>query len=64
MHCAKAFRRSELWRPESWPDRATLPSLGCILRDQVLSDADITVEALDRILEDGYTATLWDPGGR
>ena len=22
MHCAKAFMRSELWKPESWPDRA------------------------------------------
>jgi PPOX class probable FMN-dependent enzyme len=63
MHCAKAFRRSELWQTASWPDRATLPSLGCILRDQVLADADITVEALDRILEDGYAATLWEPGG-
>ena len=21
MHCAKAFMRSELWKPESWPDR-------------------------------------------
>ena len=22
MHCAKAFMRSELWQPDSWPDRA------------------------------------------
>ena len=22
MHCAKAFMRSDLWKPESWPDRA------------------------------------------
>ena len=35
MHCAKAFMRSELWKPESWPDRTTLPTLGEILRDQL-----------------------------
>jgi PPOX class probable FMN-dependent enzyme len=35
MHCAKAFLRSSLWQPETWPDRSTLPSLGTILRDQL-----------------------------
>ena len=25
MHCAKAFRRSELWQPESWPGRDAVP---------------------------------------
>ncbi len=28
MHCAKAFLRSSLWQPDSWPDRRSLPSLG------------------------------------
>src|SRR5690606_38890469 len=27
MHCAKAFMRSKLWAPESWPDRSTMPTL-------------------------------------
>ncbi|HEY3711512.1 MAG TPA: pyridoxamine 5'-phosphate oxidase family protein [Amycolatopsis sp.] len=35
MHCAKAFLRSSLWRPETWPERSELPTLGCILRDQL-----------------------------
>ncbi len=35
MHCAKAFMRSDLWQPETWYDRATLPTLGQILRDQL-----------------------------
>nr|WP_237774217.1 pyridoxamine 5'-phosphate oxidase family protein [Actinosynnema sp. ALI-1.44] len=35
MHCAKAFLRSSLWKPETWPDRAELPSLGTILKDQI-----------------------------
>ena len=25
-HCPKAFVRSKLWNPDSWPDPATLPS--------------------------------------
>jgi uncharacterized protein len=25
-HCSKAFLRSELWRPESWPDADAIPS--------------------------------------
>src|SRR5690606_9271033 len=35
MHCAKAFMRSELWKPETWPDRAAMPTLGQILADQI-----------------------------
>ncbi|GLU48133.1 pyridoxamine 5'-phosphate oxidase family protein [Nocardiopsis ansamitocini] len=34
FHCAKAFRRSGLWKPESWPDRSELPTLGRIVKDQ------------------------------
>ncbi|WP_255685560.1 pyridoxamine 5'-phosphate oxidase family protein [Actinocorallia sp. API 0066] len=35
MHCAKAFLRSSLWDPETWPDRRTLPTLGRITKDQM-----------------------------
>ena len=27
MHCAKCMIRSNLWRPERWPDRSDVPSL-------------------------------------
>jgi PPOX class probable FMN-dependent enzyme len=64
MHCAKAFRRSELWNTQSWPDRASLPSLGCILVDQIALPADVTAESIDANLEVNYAATLWEPGGR
>lgn len=57
MHCAKAFMRSELWKPESWYDRATLPTLGQILRDQ-LALAD-SAEATDRWLDEEYRETMW-----
>ncbi len=63
MHCAKAFRRSQLWDPQTWPDRATLPTLGCILRDQIPTLPSVPADQLDSLLEAGYTKTLWEPGG-
>lgn len=57
MHCAKAFMRSELWKPESWLDRSTLPTLGEILRDQ-LALAD-SAAATDKRLDEGYKQTMW-----
>ena len=57
MHCAKAFMRSELWRPASWPDRAKLPTLGAILRDQ-LALAESAGE-IDQSLDQSYQKTLW-----
>jgi uncharacterized protein len=63
MHCAKAFRRSALWDATTWPDRASIPTLGCILRDQRPAFVDVPVEQLDEMLEQGYAATMWEPGG-
>lgn len=57
MHCAKAFMRSELWKPETWPDRSKLPTLGQILRDQLATDE--TAEQADRRLDKVYRETLW-----
>jgi PPOX class probable FMN-dependent enzyme len=57
MHCAKAFMRSQLWRNESWPDRASMPTLGEILRDQLALDQ--TAEQTDRWLDDGYRQSMW-----
>ena len=63
MHCAKAFRRSALWNPQTWPDRATLPSLGCIMRDQIATLPDLPAEEIDELLEADYAKSLWEPGG-
>jgi len=63
MHCAKAFRRSGLWSAQTWPNRDTLPSLGCILRDQMASFGEVPVETLDGMLEADYARTMWEPGG-
>ncbi|CAM3416582.1 pyridoxamine 5'-phosphate oxidase family protein [Kibdelosporangium persicum] len=51
MHCAKAFLRSSLWRPETWPDRATLPSMGTVLKGQM--GLPQSVPELDAMLEKG-----------
>lgn len=34
LHCAKAFMRSKLWSPETWVERAALPTMGEMLSDQ------------------------------
>ena len=57
MHCAKAFMRSELWRPESWPDRASMPTLGEILRDQMAVDKPAA--ETDRWLDEAYKQSMW-----
>lgn len=57
MHCAKAFLRSGLWKPEDWPPRAEMPTLGEILKDQ-LALAE-PVEQTDKWLEEAYRATMW-----
>lgn len=57
MHCAKAFMRSELWKPESWPDRKSMPTLGEILHDQL--SLDETSQQTDRWLDDAYSKTMW-----
>ncbi len=35
LHCAKAFMRSRLWAPETWPGREALPTMGEMIQDQV-----------------------------
>ena len=57
MHCAKAFMRSELWQPDSWPDRASMPTLGQILKDQ-LALAESAAET-DDWLDKGYEKSMW-----
>lgn len=62
IHCAKAFRRGALWRPDEWPDRSDLATTGCMLRDHIQLEG-VSGEVLDELLEKGYAATLWEPGG-
>ncbi|MBI1622077.1 pyridoxamine 5'-phosphate oxidase family protein [Aquamicrobium zhengzhouense] len=57
MHCAKAFMRSSLWKPETWPDRASLPTLGQILAEQIATNQ--SGEEVDEALRTSYAQTMW-----
>ncbi|MBX3572010.1 MAG: pyridoxamine 5'-phosphate oxidase family protein [Mesorhizobium sp.] len=57
MHCAKAFMRSQLWHPETWPERNSMPTLGQMLKDQLALDQ--SAEAMDSWLDDAYAKSMW-----
>ena len=56
IHCAKAFIRSSLWQPETWPDE--LPSASAMLRDHI-DLPDVSDEQVAARLEESYTKTLY-----
>ena len=61
MHCAKAFRRSKLWAPESLQNRSDMPSLPKIIHDQT-SDEQIyadDVAKMEAALEVEYQKTMY-----
>jgi len=57
MHCAKAFMRSQLWHPETWPERTSMPTLGQMLKDQLALDQ--SAEAMDTWLDEAYAKSMW-----
>jgi PPOX class probable FMN-dependent enzyme len=34
MHCARSILRAGLWKPETWPDPDTIPTLAAIMAEQ------------------------------
>ena len=42
LHCAKAFRRSGLWNPQTWPADRPVPTMGEMIHDQI--DEAVAVE--------------------
>ena len=58
IHCAKAFKRSHLWQPDLWPDRAGLASPSEMLVDQARPQ-DMTVPQMDRLLQESYAKNLY-----
>ncbi|TNB48785.1 pyridoxamine 5'-phosphate oxidase family protein [Martelella lutilitoris] len=61
MHCAKAFRRSHLWDPAHFQDRASFPSLSKIILDQTTGapDDEDEMKRIDADLEDRYKTSLY-----
>jgi PPOX class probable FMN-dependent enzyme len=58
LHCAKAFKRSGLWRAEAWPDIADLPSAACMLLEHARPEG-MTLEQMERRLQHGYQTQLY-----
>lgn len=49
LHCAKAFLRSSLWDPQSWPGPQAVPSAGKIAKSQ--SGTHVPSAAIDAALD-------------
>jgi hypothetical protein len=57
LHCAKAMLRSSLWDPSTWPERADIPTMGRMLKDQLALAA--SVSELDAYLDDSSVKKLY-----
>jgi uncharacterized protein len=57
LHCGKALIRARLWDPGARIDRATLPTYGRMLKDQI--DVPQTADQIQASVEDGYTNRLY-----
>ena len=58
LHCPKAFIRSHLWHHEAWPASDALPSMACVLFDQI-KPSDATLQDYERAVEEGNTKGLY-----
>lgn len=56
FHCAKAFIRSQLWHPESWPERVRI-SWGKYLAEKMGAGED-TAAQIDQFVEQDYKTNL------
>jgi PPOX class probable FMN-dependent enzyme len=56
FHCAKAFIRSELWKPERWPERLRI-SFGRMLARKAGGDEKMA-DAVDAAVEQDYRTNL------
>lgn len=63
LHCAKAFRRSKLWEPESLQDRSEMPSIGKIIMEQTAAanamPSDEEINVVEELIEDNYRNELY-----
>ena len=58
LHCPKAFIRSRLWQPHAWPAADTLPTMACVLFDQI-RPGDVTLQDYERDIQEGNTRRLY-----
>ena len=58
LHCAKAFLRSKLWEPKTWPEKKQLPSVAKVLADHINS-SNFSKEEIQAVLEESYIKRLY-----
>lgn len=58
IHCAKALKRSGLWKPETWQEREHLPNPARMIADHVKLPG-VTTEKVAGMLEESYTKRLY-----
>ena len=56
LHCAKAFKRSALWRPSDWPELDGLASPAQIWRDHMA--LDVTTQDVQEFVDGDYRDNL------
>lgn len=62
IHCAKAFIRSDLWKPSTWQDTKDLPSLAKMLLDHANANnkkVAVNEAELDKTIEESYRTKLY-----
>jgi uncharacterized protein len=57
MHCAKAFKRSHLWEPESWPDLGTVPTGAQLIKAALASEEPLAT--IQERLDEGYRLRMY-----
>jgi uncharacterized protein len=58
LHCAKAFKRSQLWDNATWPERGVLPTLAEMVNDQVMIP-DLSLPEIERGIAESYAKRLY-----
>jgi len=58
LHCPKAFLRSHFWDRQHWPAGNALPSMPCVLFDQI-RPVDVTLQDYERDYEDANVNRLY-----
>jgi PPOX class probable FMN-dependent enzyme len=58
LHCAKAFIRSSLWQPESWPSREGMARPAQVWRDHIALAA-VSLEDVEELVEESYRNELY-----
>jgi len=58
LHCAKALRRAHLWAVAHWPEADAIPSMACMLFDQIKPEG-ATLQDYERDIEEGNRQRLY-----